>query len=199
MSPRNEEQNEMLKDERREQILSAALKVFAGKGFAATKIGDIAAQAQLSHGLVYHYFKSKEAIFYTLLDRAVKTSAQSLLMVEQMPLSATEKVRQTASFILSGVENYADSAYYFLIVLHAATMEGPGEEKESLLSESYIATESMARILKAGQESGDIREGDPYGMAMVFFGAIMGLAVYKLYVKGFVMPDPEILVNMVRK
>ena len=60
MSPRNEEQNEIIKDERREQILSAALRTFAKKGFSATKISDIVAKGDMSHGLIYHYFKSKK-------------------------------------------------------------------------------------------------------------------------------------------
>ena len=48
--------NEMIKDTRREQILSAALKIFAARGFAATKISDIVRAGGISHGLVYHYF-----------------------------------------------------------------------------------------------------------------------------------------------
>jgi AcrR family transcriptional regulator len=69
MSPRNEEQNEMIKDERREQILSAALREFATRGFAATKISDIVARGRMSHGLVYHYFKSKEELLVSLSKR----------------------------------------------------------------------------------------------------------------------------------
>ncbi len=199
MSPRNEEQNEQIKDERREQLLSAALKVFAAKGFAAAKISDIASRAGLSHGLVYHYFSSKEQIFLALLERALLTSAQSLLMVEQLPLSPVDKVRETAKYILGGIENYADSAYYFLIVMHASIMEGPGKKNGGILGKSLAAVESMVRILTEGQRSGEIREGNPYEMAMTFFAAIQGLALYKIAYGDFKMPDPEILVNIVKK
>lgn len=199
MSPRNEEQNEMIKDERREQILSAALKVFGAKGFAAAKIGDIAARANLSHGLVYHYFKSKEEIFYTLVKRAMDTSTQSLRMVESAPLSPIEKVRQTAKYILGGIEDYQDSAHYFLIVMHASVMEDTNEEHKKLMSVSGIAIDIMANIIAEGQKAGEIAKGDPFDMSLAFFAAIQGLALYKLTVKGFHMPDPEILVNMVKK
>lgn len=197
MSPRNEEQNAMIKDERREQILRAALRVFASRGFAATKIGDIAARAGMSHGLVYHYFASKEEIFRELLQRAIKTSAESLTSVETLPISPIEKVRQTARYILGGISGYEDSSYYFLIVLHASVMEGP-EEGRSLLEGSVVAVQAMVRILAEGQKLGEVRPGDPLGMAYAFFSAIQGLAVYKLSVRNFVMPDPEILVNMVK-
>jgi AcrR family transcriptional regulator len=198
MSPRNEEQNELIKDERREQILSAALKVFAKKGFAATKISDIVARGGMSHGLVYHYFRSKEEIFFDLLKRAIATSVQSITQVEALEIPPLEKVRMIAQYILGGIESYEDSAYYFMIVLHASVMDVPKEMAE-LISSSSISIRSLANIIAEGQKTGEIREGDPFGMTVTFFAAIEGLAVYKLAMDGFKMPDPEILVNMVKK
>jgi AcrR family transcriptional regulator len=198
MSPRNEEQNELIKDERREQILSAALKVFAKKGFAATKISDIVARGGMSHGLVYHYFRSKEEIFFDLLKRAIATSVQSITQVEALEIPPLEKVRMIAQYILGGIESYEDSAYYFMIVLHASVMDVPKEMAE-LISSSIISIRSLANIIAEGQKTGEIREGDPFGMTVTFFAAIEGLAVYKLAMDGFKMPDPEILVNMVKK
>lgn len=199
MSPRNEEQNELIKDERREQILSAALRSFATRGFAATKISDIVARADMSHGLVYHYFKSKEEIFHVLLERAMQTSIQSVLSVEALPLSPIEKLRQIAVYILGGIESFEDSAYYFLIVAQASVMEDPGAENKELLSSSNISLQSLVRIIKAGQEADEIMEADPLSMACTFFAAIQGLAMYKLSMEGFKMPGPELLVNLVKK
>ena len=198
MSPRNEEQNTLIKDERREQILSAALKVFATKGFAASKISDIVARGGMSHGLVYHYFRSKEEIFFELLKQAMTTSSQSLLMVDQMDLPPIEKIRQTARYILGGIENYEDSAYYFLIVIHASVMEESDEIKE-LMDISNITVQTLTKIVAAGQKTGEVKEGDPLAMAITFFAAIQGLALYKLSMENFKMPDPEILVGILRK
>lgn len=198
MSPRNEEQNAQIKDERREQIMSAALKLFATKGFAATKISDIVERAQMSHGLVYHYFKSKEDIFYELLKRAIQTSSESVLTVEIQSLHPIDKVRQIARYILGGIENYEDTSYYFLIVAHASVMENMNEEYEHLLYESNRTLKSMARIVKAGQEAKQIYMGDPMEITVAFFAAIQGLAIYKLAMDDFKMPDPDILVNMMR-
>lgn len=199
MSPRNEEQNAMIKDERREQILSAALKVFATRGFAATKISDIVSKGGMSHGLVYHYFKSKEEIFYELVDRALSTSGESLLMVETMRMSPLQKVRETAKYILGGIDQWEDTSYYFLIVIHASMMDMTAEEKEKVFSNSQVAVESMMRMLKQGQELGEVRQGDPLEMAIMFFAAIQGVAFYKLSMPNFRLPDPELLVAMVKK
>jgi AcrR family transcriptional regulator len=57
--PRSSQQNQRIKDERREQIMQAGLTVFAHNGLAAAKISDVAAAADLSYGLVYHYFRDK--------------------------------------------------------------------------------------------------------------------------------------------
>lgn len=197
MSPRNEEQNAQIKDERREQILSAALKVFAKRGFAATKISDIVAQGGMSHGLVYHYFKSKEEIFHELVLRAFSGSGQSLLMVENLPISPLQKVRETAKYILNGISDWEDTSYYFLIVIHATMMDMRG--MEHLFADSQVAVDSLMRILQQGQQMGEVRDGDTLEMAIMFFAAIQGVALYKLSMPNFKMPDPELLVSMVKK
>ena len=76
MSPRSKEANQEVLDKRRNQILSAALKVFSERGFAATKISNIASEAGLSHGLMYHYFKTKDEIFVELVRSASKYAAK---------------------------------------------------------------------------------------------------------------------------
>lgn len=198
MAPRSEEQNEAIKDERREQILSAALRVFATKGFAATKISDIVAESGVSHGLVYHYFQSKEDIFNELLKRAVDSASESMLMIENISASPIEKVRRATHLIMGSIADFEESAYYFLIVIHAAVMEGLDEEKKAYTNAS-TAAETMVRILSEGQKAGQVREGDPEQMATVYFSAITGLAMNKLMMRDFQMPGPEILVNLVVK
>ncbi len=198
MSPRTDEQNAQVRDGRREQILCAALKVFALRGFAATKISDIAKAAGLSHGLVYHYFASKEEIFFELVHTAVYHSGKSLLMVDALPIEPIEKVRQTAKFIMDGIAAGQETSYFFLIVTHAAVME-PSPERDRHLEGSYVSVNTMTKILCEGQQKGQVRSGDPEGMSVMFFSAIMGLAIYNITMEGFQMPDPELLVSMVSK
>lgn len=199
MAPRTEEQNKMLKDERREQILSGALKVFAMRGFSATRIQDIAKESGISHGLIYHYFKSKEDIFFELVARAVHGAAQSLVMVKNMPISPLEKVRQTARYILDAIDQGRETSYYYLIVIHAAVMDSASEEKNKLFAKMDEPTQAFMSILAEGQAKGEIAKSNPADMAFVFFAAIQGIAVSKLMVSDFKMPDAEVLVHMVKK
>lgn len=61
--PRSEQDNEQIRASRRVEILEAATRVFLDKGLTRAKVTDIAAAANLSNGLLYHYFPSKEAVF----------------------------------------------------------------------------------------------------------------------------------------
>src|SRR5687768_13365081 len=60
----------------RSQILNAALKLFSHHGYGATSVQDIAAEAKVSKGNVYHHFKDKETIFRSLLDQYFTAMAQ---------------------------------------------------------------------------------------------------------------------------
>jgi AcrR family transcriptional regulator len=66
--PRTKEANARMRKEQRAHILEAAWEVFARKGMAAT-MAEIAAEASVSNGLVYHYFPTKEALFAELVER----------------------------------------------------------------------------------------------------------------------------------
>jgi len=72
MSPRTEETNARIREEQKERILEAAKAIFAHKGFSETKMSDIATAANVSYGLAYHYFANKEAIFTSLLQKALQ-------------------------------------------------------------------------------------------------------------------------------
>ena len=113
-----------------------------------------------------------------------------------MQLPPIEKIRYTAKMILGVIDDFEDSAYYFMLVIQAAVMEGP-EPLNKLMAESNRALLTFAEVLSAGQKTGEVRSVDPFEMSAAFFAAIEGLAVYKLSMPNFKMPDPEILVNMV--
>ena len=124
-----------MRDERRDEILSAALHVFARRGLEATRIADIAAAAQMSHGLIYRYFPSKEAAFVALVERAV----QGALEVTETALggnaSPGERLSGLVQTMLDGIRTKPE---YPLIIVHAYAAGSIPAEARSLL-ESYGA------------------------------------------------------------
>ena len=69
--PRTDEQNQLIKDRRRAKIIRSAIRVFAENGYEKVSVDDITDAANCSHGLFYHYFSNKPAIFNALVNEAV--------------------------------------------------------------------------------------------------------------------------------
>jgi AcrR family transcriptional regulator len=92
MSPRTQAQNAEIREQSRQKILDAALKLFALKGFDGTSVSGIAKEAGVAKGLIYNYFESKEEIVHQIVVAGVEESAS--VMVELMGKeNAREKLR----------------------------------------------------------------------------------------------------------
>ncbi|MFC2082320.1 TetR/AcrR family transcriptional regulator, partial [Bacteroidota bacterium] len=192
---RNKELNQQMKDARIEQILSSALKLFSTKGLAATKITDISEAADMSQGLIYHYYKSKEEIFIELIRGAFEKINAGSLYIENLPLSPREKIKTAIEGILENLEVSENSARYHLLVVHASISTAiPREAKSIIESENKKPYDTIARIIKAGQADGTIKNFDADELATIFWTSVKGLAMHKA-VQGakFKSPDPEIL------
>ncbi|HVB62471.1 MAG TPA: helix-turn-helix domain-containing protein [Ktedonobacteraceae bacterium] len=85
MSPRTEASNQRIRQEQRKKILDAAVSIFARKGFSATKMADIATAADISYGLLYHYFTNKEHIFITLVQDDLEATARLMQNALKQP------------------------------------------------------------------------------------------------------------------
>ena len=94
-------------EERKEQITEAATKVFAEQGFDKARMDDIAAEANLSKGTLYLYFKSKDAIITHLLERLFEREFSDLLLLENAPLPASEKLTLFVDKFIGDIHNWA--------------------------------------------------------------------------------------------
>lgn len=196
--PRNKEENQRIKDERREQILSYALKLFARNGLAATKISDIALAAEISQGLIYHYYKSKEEIFVELISFAFDRINQACLWLESQPLPPAEKIAFAIRELLRLLEEDENAARYHLLIAQATATEAiPVEAKDIIKQKNTLPYESIERIMAAGQNEGTIKQNNARELALVFWTSINGLAIYKaVHGKKFKAPNATILINM---
>jgi AcrR family transcriptional regulator len=195
---RNPQSNQQIKDERREQILSAALFLFSTKGLSATKMQDVAASAKISQGLIYHYFPSKEAIFTTLIHSAFEKLNAACDMLEALPLSPLEKVQTALERLLEGLVQSKDAAQYYLLIAEATASDAiPEEAKAVILRENRKPYEVMARIFAEGQRTGAFRPDPPEMQALLFWTSITGLSIYRaVHADHFIPPDPKILLRM---
>src|SRR5207237_2701167 len=87
--------------DKRRQILDAAIRVFATRGFHACRVSDVADEAGVAYGLVYHYFGSKEEILNTLFSERWQLMLDAIVEIDgRNQLSARDKLGQVAGFII---------------------------------------------------------------------------------------------------
>jgi AcrR family transcriptional regulator len=91
MSPRTREQNEEIRQARRQQIMETARRVFAEQGFHATRMSDIAQAIGVSQGTLYHYFCSKDDLFLALLDIWNERITEIVSQLPNAQVSSTDK------------------------------------------------------------------------------------------------------------
>ena len=154
-------------EEKRRLILDAAVRVFARKGFHACRVGDIAEEAGVAHGLLYHYFASKDEV----LDAAFRENWSVLLerirAVEESGGAAREQLRHVAAILLRTWLHQPDVVC--LVVREIAR----SPEVQQRIGELAQPIEAIRRIVERGQETGEFRSDlDPTLAATIFYGGI---------------------------
>jgi TetR/AcrR family transcriptional regulator, fatty acid metabolism regulator protein len=153
--------------DRRRQILAAAVKVFAEKGFHASRVGDIAEEAGIAYGLVYHYYESKEDLLETIFRTTWTEMLARVREVEEAGVPAAEAVRQVTALLLRTWRRDPD----LVRVLVREVTRNQHVQRE--IEEITQAMEALERIIRRGQESGEFRsELDSRLAAVVFYGAL---------------------------
>ena len=189
MSPRTEEQFQDLRDNRRNQILDAALKVFAKRGLTATKITDISAEANLSHGLIHHYFKSKEEVFVEVTRRAIERSSGMYAKIENMqarPLEIMKLITERNIMTADAEEN----ALSWLFMINVIISDVVPDEAKMLAASAYAPIGLTVELIRKGQSLGEITDGDPERLAVTYWAMIQGLTLFR-YNKDLDLPMPE--------
>jgi AcrR family transcriptional regulator len=198
--PRTEEANQQIREERREQILHVAAQVFARKGLAGTRISDIAAAGDISQGLIFRYFASKEDVFAAVVERALDSAIRITQEALQQPCSPLGKLRWMLGIYLPGMWSKPE---YSLVVQHALNNEATPEEVRQMALEQGKATLHLFKqLIIEGQEAGEIVQGDPAMLALVLGACFQGLSGGIGYVPGVLginePPDPEIILRILK-
>ncbi len=153
--------------DRRRQILDAAVKVFARSGFHTSRVGDIAEEAGIAYGLVYHYFKSKEELLETIFRDTWTQMLARVREVESSGVPASEQVRQVTALLLRTWRRDPD----LVRVLVREVTRSPQVQQE--IEEITQAMQALEGIIQRGQEGGEFRtELDPKLAAVVWYGAL---------------------------
>ncbi|ATB34044.1 TetR/AcrR family transcriptional regulator [Melittangium boletus] len=196
MSPRPAARVEQLREERRRDVLSAARGVFARKGFVAAKISDIASAAGISHGLVHHYFPSKEALFAAVIEESVQGWEALIARARAMPITAWERLVYVCSIM---GESSVVASEHLLIIVHASTGDdAPQTVREALDRLERLVCEPLSALIEEAQRTGEAAAGPPGELARAWMAVTQGLAISQALHPGRARPPIELVLRLLK-
>jgi TetR/AcrR family fatty acid metabolism transcriptional regulator len=153
--------------DKRTLILDAAVRVFARSGYHAARVADIAEEAGVAHGLLYHYFPSKEEVLATIFRENWRRLVDRFRGVAASDERADEKLRGIAKILLRTWRNDPD----LVRVMVREVARGPQLlEQVDEIREGFL---TIQRIVEQGQDEGVFRrELDSRLVSWIFYGAL---------------------------
>lgn len=183
------------KERRRQEIIYASLELFVSKGYAATKITDIAKRVNMSTGLLFHYFESKEKLYEELVRMGLKGTAYP---GEQKYDHALDFFMQFTTQLFLYMRQQPVMAKLFVLMAEAQRSEATPEHiREIAMQVNTI--EQFVPIIEWGQQEGTIREGSPRVISNAFWCSIQGIAERYATNQEIDLPEADWIVDIVRK
>lgn len=143
------------------------MRVFAHKGYHTSRVGDITEEAGVAHGLLYHYFQSKEAVLDAVFRDTWRELLGAVKAVEESGDPAREQLRQVAAIWLRSWKHNPD----LVRVLVRDIARSP--ELHKRIDELGEALAAIERIIVRGQADKSFREDlDPKLASWIFYGAV---------------------------
>jgi TetR/AcrR family transcriptional regulator, fatty acid metabolism regulator protein len=155
--------------EKRRVILDAAVRVFARQGFHTCRVSDIADEAGVAYGLVYHYFSSKEAILDTLFLDRWDVMLAAIAETDRTDRTPREKLHAVAGFI---IDSYRHDPELMKVIIVEVTRAANtfGLRHVDKIRDAYAG---IAAIVAAAQDGGEFRADiTPEFAAQAFYGSV---------------------------
>ena len=157
----------MTADDKPRRILDAAVRVFAAQGYDSSRVGDVAKEAGVAYGLVYHYYESKEAVLEAVFREAWGRLLAAVALAEETGDDAAAQLELVVKIVL---RTWRDDPDLVRLLVREVT-RNPHIQDE--LDEIGQAFASLERMVRGGQTAGTFRaELDPKLAAWMLYGAL---------------------------
>lgn len=154
-------------EEKRRVILDAAVRVFARKGYHGSRVGDIAEEAGIAHGLLYHYFASKEEVLATVFRENWGRLLEAFHQVEASGEPALEQLRRVAKILL---RSWRDDPDLVRVMVREVARSPHLQLQVNEIREGFLV---IQRIVECGQAEGAFRSDlEPRLVSWIFYGAL---------------------------
>jgi AcrR family transcriptional regulator len=154
-------------EDKRRQLLGAAVRVFARKGYHGSRVGDIAEEAGVAYGLLYHYFQSKEEVLQTIFRENWGVLLERFRAVEDAQEAADEKLAGIAKILLRTWRNDPDLV---TVMVREVARSRHLQEQVDEVREAFAIVQ---RIVEQGQREGRFRaDVDPGFASWLVYGGL---------------------------
>lgn len=169
-------------EDRREQIIDAAMRVFSQKGFTKATNKDIAREAGITPGLIYYYFESKEALLQAILESRSPMQLVTSLSPQALSLPPETFLRSLLLRVLDIVES--ENFVGLLRVMLPELVYNPDVPPLAAGFIQRILT-FLAGYLSSKMETGELRRTDPALTAQILLGSMIAFVLRR-----HIMRDP---------
>ena len=183
------------KERRRQEILYAALELFVIKGYAATKITDIAKSTNMSRGLMFHYFESKEKLYEELIRMGLEGTAYP---GEQKCEHAIDFFMNFTEGLFAYMKEQPVVAKFFVLMAEAQRSEATPEHIREIAMRVNVI-EQFVPIVEWGQKEGTIKEGSPLVLSNAFWCSVQGIAERFATNQDIELPNSDWIVDIIRR
>jgi TetR/AcrR family fatty acid metabolism transcriptional regulator len=157
----------MAADAKRRLILDAAVRVFARQGYEASRVGDIATEAGVAYGLVYHYFGSKEAVLEAVFREQWGRLLAAVALAEETGETAPEQLALVVKIVL---RTWRDDPNLVRLLVREITRSPHITDELDEISQAF---RSLQRMIARGQAEGTFRSDlDPQIAAWMLYGGL---------------------------
>jgi TetR/AcrR family transcriptional regulator len=156
----------------REEILSAAEKVFAAKGFFPTTMNDISREAEFGTGTLYKYFRSKEELYFTLIDEKVEEINRLVKTELSQKTSAVERIKKVLGLQFEFFERNRDFFKIYISERNRFEWTVKDELGKGLHEKMVAYINILAEVMRQGIEREEFRSMNPVDLAHALVGIV---------------------------
>lgn len=161
-------------DDRQQQLLEIACRLFAQRGFNGTSLRDIAEEAQITKAALYYHFPNKEALFNKIVLESLEALVEQVRVACEQVKTPEEKVR---TFMLTMAENFQHNREAWMASSNAfRTHDEPSASKDKALELRDSYEQLLRGFIREGVVSGQFRAVDPALTGRVLLASINGMS-----------------------
>ena len=199
--PRTSEQFQQMRNEREDSILHAGMYLFATRGYESTTADAISKIANCSHGLVFHYYPTKDKLYKAVIEKSVTPIIGNMVHKLNFNQKAKDVFKDAIDLFFSGLKSENDEfawAISLLLDIHLQTLIEPKVKSAESKKKVY---DWVYEIIVRGKEEGDFNELNSRELIVTILAMLKGLAYNRVKIghKKFLCPKTDIVLKMVLK